>query len=156
LLGLSNIEIGVEIVKFLRASILSIAFVALVALVSLKGFTYWFWSEWDIGNTLDIFQNNKNLFNELVVWADDRASQDCIKKYNSKECLPKQFRGITKYEVSISYAPFIVEAAPVNFYYVLVYTKQDRDINQSGVYQDEGEILRKIDRSWTLVRRGWM
>jgi hypothetical protein len=58
--------------------------------------------------------------------------------------------------VSISYAPFIVEAAPVNFYYVLVYTKQAKDIEQSGAYQDEGKILQRIDRYWALVRRGWM
>ncbi len=141
--------------KLLR--ILFFLFVAILLIFLLfKGCNYLFWSEWDIDRTLDLFLNNRSKFNSLVAWADDEKSKSCLKKSNIESCLPNEFNEIIKADLQVSYNPFIVEASPVNFYYVLVYTKRAEEIEKSYVYRDEGRIIQKIDQNWTLVRRGWM
>ncbi len=142
--------------KILKDLIILIITIGLILFLSLRVFTYWFWSEWDIDRTLIAFQQNRDLYNALVVWADDRQAQECIKQKGSKQCLPQQFNAITNAYTSISYNPLTIEAAPVNFYYVLVYTKNPKDVKESGAYHDEGKILQTVERNWTLVRRGWM
>jgi hypothetical protein len=124
----------------------------------LRIFTYWFWSEWDIDRTIYAFQNERSSFNNLVTWADNSKSEACIKKASLKDCLPPYMReDFKKHEyTSVSYHPLRIETAPVNFYYVLVYTKRPEDVKESGAYHDEGKILQTVDRHWTLVRRGWM
>jgi len=133
-------------------------FVATVILILLlfRGCSYWFSSEWDIDRTLDVFIKNRNSFNSLVAWADDGKSRSCLKTNGYRSCLPNEFNEITKDGFDVSYAPFIVEASPVNFYYVLVYTKQPEETEKSYAYRDEGKIMKKVDQNWTLVRRGWM
>jgi hypothetical protein len=124
----------------------------------LRIFTYWFWSEWDIDRTIDAFQNDRSSFNNLVVWADNSKSEACIKKSSLKDCLPRHMREVFKKysDTSVSYHPLTIETAPVNFYYVLVYTKDPKDVKESAAYHDEGQIIKTVDRHWTLVRRGWM
>jgi hypothetical protein len=132
--------------------------IGLIIWLPLRIFTYWFWSEWDIDRTIDAFQKNRSSFNNLVVWADNSKSEACIKKSSLADCLPQHMREVFKKstDTSVSYHPLTIETAPVNFYYVLVYTKHPEDVKESGVYHDEGKILQTVDRNWTLVRRGWM
>jgi hypothetical protein len=40
-----------------------------------RGFTFWFWREWDIATTLYAFQANKNSLDSLVVWAEQHQNQ---------------------------------------------------------------------------------
>jgi flagellar basal body-associated protein FliL len=142
--------------KFLNTLIIYIIAIIFVVLLAYRGFVYWFWSEWNIDRTLNIFQRNRNSYHALVTWAEARQAQSCIEQKGSKQCLDKQFKGITNKYISISYNPLIVEAAPISFYYVLVYTKHPTEVKKSGVYQDEGKILQVVEQNWTLVRRGWM
>jgi hypothetical protein len=135
-----------------------LAIIVVVPWLLLRGFTFWFWREWDIAPTLYALQENKNSLDSLVVWAEQPAAIACLKNDQLKNCLPPQLQIInSKFDgAAVSYQPLVVEVTPVNFYYVLVYTKRPEDVQKSGVYHDEGTILWSIDRHWTLVRRGWM
>jgi hypothetical protein len=135
-----------------------LAVISLIIWISLRVFSYWFWSEWDIDRTLNSFQHNKKYLDSLVVWAADQKSANCLQKADLKHCLPPQLQAINKKfnELSVSYNPFIIQITPINFYYVLVYTERPQDVEESEVYHDEGTIIRSIDQNWKLVRRGWM
>lgn len=141
--------------KLLRVPFFLVATVLFILLL-LRGCNYWFWSEWDIDRTLDVFIKNRNSFNSLVAWADKGESRSCLKTNGYRSCLPNELNEITKRGFDVSHDPFIVEASPVNFYYVLVYTKQPEDTEKSDAYRDEGKVVKKVDQNWTLVRRGWM
>ncbi len=141
--------------KILKLLINWMAIFVLMALL-LRGCTYVFWSEWDIDKTLNFFQQNQASFNSLVEWVSTEKSQNCLKKYHPKICLPQKLQNITQADFLISYKPLMIEAAPINFYYVLVYAASPETVTQSYAYQDEGKIIKKIDKNWTLVRRGWM
>jgi hypothetical protein len=143
--------------RFLKTLII-FGSIGVIIWLSLRIFTYWFWSEWDIDRTIDAFQKNRSSFNNLVAWADNSKSEACIKKSNLKDCLPLHMREVFKKygDTSVSYHPLTIETAPVNFYYVLVYTKYPKDVEESAAYHDEGKIIQTVEHNWTLVRRGWM
>lgn len=141
--------------KLLRV-LFFLAAAVLCMLLLFRGCNYWFESEWDIDRTLNVFIKNRNSFKSLVAWADSGKSRSCLKTNGYRSCLPNELNEITKRGFDVSYDPFIIEASPVNFYYVLVYTKQLEDTEKSDAYRDEGKIVKKIDKNWTLVRRGWM
>ncbi|NMF59389.1 hypothetical protein [Pseudanabaena yagii] len=140
--------------KLLRVPFFLVA-TFLFILLLFRGCGYCFWSEQDIDRNVDVFIKNRNSFNSLVAW-DDKKSRSCLKTNNYRSCLPNELNEITKDGFCVSYDPFIVEASPVNFYYVLVYTKQPEDTKKADAYRDEGKIVKEVDRNWTLVRRGFV
>ena len=129
----------------------------LLLLFLIRGCDYWFWGEGDIDRTLTTFRQHRPSFDSFVTWAEQKTTRTCIQKSSVKSCLPKSIDPVLVQSLPfVSYDPLIVEVAPVNFYYVLVYTEDIRHVKQSSAYQDEGIILQQVESRWTLVRRGWM
>lgn len=122
----------------------------------LRVYLYWFWSEDDINKTLNVFQEKRNLFDSLIIWVEKPESRECLKTDPHQFCLPPQFQEITSFSFFVSPDFTMIEIAPVNFYYVMVYSENPDNITKTEVYQDEGKIIKKINYHWTLIRRGWM
>jgi len=51
--------------------------------------------------------------------------------------------------------PLVVEWAPVNFYYSIVFARSEGGLQQSEAMIDEGTILKSLGHSFYLVRRGF-
>lgn len=51
--------------------------------------------------------------------------------------------------------PLVVEWAPVNFYYSIVFARSESGLQQSEAMIDEGTVLKSLGHSFYLVRRGF-
>jgi hypothetical protein len=104
-------------------------------------------SSGDLNASIRFHKQNRATLDSAVAAARNGFGDDTMRRHYPALCAEG-------YDCSRS--PFVVEFAPIDYYYVLVFADDETALMKSSAIQDEGTVKRRLGNGWYVVQRGFM